>query len=160
MPEKKKERFVILVPIDKIGHNDPLTLALPLSATKTQAILGRVTLTVTTDGTSKILTLVDRQKEEDESQIRAFDASGASGTKGDRPEALLSTGLRAIGSVKQAQTMEVKHVKLRLDSLCLSLIHRKRELATIYIAEIIAEITENPKNTAIKFSVGYLQIDN
>lgn len=35
VPEKKKERFIILVPLDKIGHNDPLTLALPLSASKT-----------------------------------------------------------------------------------------------------------------------------
>ena len=35
VPEKKKERFIILLPLDKIGHNDPLTLALPVSASKT-----------------------------------------------------------------------------------------------------------------------------
>lgn len=147
------------MPLDKIGHNDPLTLALPLSASKTQAILGRVNVSVTTDGTSKVLSLKDWEEEEEE-QPQKEQETDASATKGDRPEALLSSGLRAIGSIKQAQSMEEKHVQLRIDSICLSLIHRKRELATVYVAQILTEVTEGLRNTAVKFSIGYLQIDN
>jgi hypothetical protein len=45
-------------------------------------------------------------------------------------------------------------------NVCVSLIHKKNELITIFISNIKAEIEETFKNTMIKFQVGYMQVDN
>jgi hypothetical protein len=45
-------------------------------------------------------------------------------------------------------------------NVCISLIHKKNELITIFISNIKAEIEETFKNTMIKFQVGYMQVDN
>ncbi len=45
-------------------------------------------------------------------------------------------------------------------NVCISLIHKKNELITIFISNIKAEIEETFKNTMMKFQVGYMQVDN
>jgi len=57
-----------LIPLDKIGHSEELTLAVPPSVSQSKAILGKISLSITTDGTSKILTIKDRVDELDEQQ--------------------------------------------------------------------------------------------
>ena len=57
-----------MIPLDKIGHSEELTLAVPPSVAQSKAILGKISLSITTDGTSKILTIKDRVDELDEQQ--------------------------------------------------------------------------------------------
>lgn len=111
-------------------------------------------MSVTTDGTSKILTIKDHEDhaEQQEDAIEVVSTPA----KGERTESHLSAGLRALSSSKEAQNMEVKHVQLQIESICLSLIHRKRELATVFIANILTEVTETIQNTAVKFNIGFL----
>jgi hypothetical protein len=45
-------------------------------------------------------------------------------------------------------------------NVCISLIHKKNELITIFISNIKAEIEETFKNTMMKFQIGYMQVDN
>ena len=47
-----------------------------------------------------------------------------------------------------------------MKNICISLIHKKNELITIFISNIKAEIEEKFKNTMMKFQVGYMQVDN
>jgi hypothetical protein len=47
-----------------------------------------------------------------------------------------------------------------MKNICISLIHKKNELITIFISNIKAEIEETFKNTMMKFQVGYMQVDN
>jgi hypothetical protein len=47
-----------------------------------------------------------------------------------------------------------------MKNVCISLIHKKNELITIFISNIKAEIEETFKNTMMKFQVGYMQVDN
>ena len=56
--------------------------------------------------------------------------------------------------------MKKKIGELRMQSICMSLIHRKRELMTIFTSGVLAEIEDNDDASKLKFSIGYIQIDN
>lgn len=51
-------------------------------------------------------------------------------------------------------------VDVLLDQVCLSFIHKKRELLTIFISKIQAILEDTEQTVTTKFNVGYLQIDN
>lgn len=47
-----------------------------------------------------------------------------------------------------------------MHSICMSIIHRKRELMTIFTSGVSAEVEDNEDASKLKFSIGYIQIDN
>ena len=56
--------------------------------------------------------------------------------------------------------LSVKLLDLRIKQMCLSLIHRKREVMTIFSANTMAKMKETPDLTNVTISVGYFQVDN
>jgi hypothetical protein len=56
--------------------------------------------------------------------------------------------------------VKMKMVELSISSITLSFIHRRCELMTIFISKMHTHITETEQLKNIKFSIGYLQIDN
>lgn len=51
-------------------------------------------------------------------------------------------------------------VEVLLDQVCMSFIHKKRELLTVFISKIQAILEDTEQTVTTKFNIGYLQIDN
>ena len=54
----------------------------------------------------------------------------------------------------------MKILDISVSKIVLSFIHKKCELMTVFISKLFTIITENREYKNIKFSIGYLQIDN
>lgn len=57
--------------------------------------------------------------------------------------------------------MQTKNVALQVHSICLSLMYKKSELLTFFVAGMkLAAEEERGGNTKIHFDIGYAQVDN
>lgn len=56
--------------------------------------------------------------------------------------------------------IKVKMLDLSINSITLSFIHRKSELMTVYMSKLNSHIVDTEDSKTIKFSIGYLQLDN
>jgi len=54
----------------------------------------------------------------------------------------------------------MKILDVSISKVVLSFIHKKCELMTIFVSKLFTNITETKDYKNIKFSIGYLQIDN
>jgi hypothetical protein len=60
------------------------------------------------------------------------------------------------------KTSEIKLSRLNLsvNELCMSFIHKKRELATLFFSKVQVALLETEEELRVKFNIGYLQVDN
>ena len=77
----KKDPHEILIPMDKIGHSEEISLSQFIDPSlkrqlkpgeKDIGLLGKVCINITTNGISKILTISDKQSEEEEDLKQAL----------------------------------------------------------------------------------------
>ena len=54
----------------------------------------------------------------------------------------------------------MKILDISVSKIVLSFIHKKCELMTIFVSKLFTNITETKEYKNVKFSIGYLQIDN
>lgn len=101
-----------------------------------------IVLTVETNGYTKFLKISD--KLEEERPVRGLEA-----------EHQLSKYLMPVDS-----EIKLRLFKIYIDQLCLSVMHRKKELMTCFIAKVQQVVEETKDALLVKFHVGYLQVDN
>jgi hypothetical protein len=139
----------MVVPLDKIGLCEDISLVqvpgngMTELQSFTSGIFAKVRITITTNGFSKILKIQDYQE--------------------DQPEVVPELNSRHDWHRYLNPALEGLHmstVEVLLDEVCLSFIHKKRELLTIFISKIQANIEDTQETVTTKFNVGYLQIDN
>ena len=53
-----------------------------------------------------------------------------------------------------------KLMEIRIESVCFSMVHRKKELITFFASSISADLEETDERTTVKFDVRYVQMDN
>ena len=53
-----------------------------------------------------------------------------------------------------------KLMEIRIESVCFSMVHRKKELITFLASSISADLEETDERTTVKFDVRYIQMDN
>jgi hypothetical protein len=58
------------------------------------------------------------------------------------------------------QALQMSTVSLSVNQMCMSFIHKKRELLTVFISKIQTILQDSEAQTQVKFNIGYLQIDN
>ena len=58
------------------------------------------------------------------------------------------------------QALQTSTVSLSVNQMCMSFIHKKRELLTVFISKIQTTLQDSEAQTQVKFDIGYLQIDN
>ena len=105
--------------------------------------LGNIKIRVETDGVTKILKVTEQRSENQLQRRNAFRFLDYK-LPGETP----------------SDTILEKALDITLKSICLSLIHRRRELATIFVSKVVMNVVESPHESQIKFSVDYFQIDN
>ena len=143
-------KYDMVVPLDKIGLREEISLVqVPEHGMTrelqsfTSGIFAKVRVTITTNGFSKILKIEDYQ----DYQVEVL------------PHFHSRHDLhRYLNPALQALRMST--VDVLLDQVCLSFIHKKRELLTIFISKIQAILEDTKQTMTTKFNVGYFQIDN
>ena len=100
----------------------------------------KIQISIDTNGFTKFLKISDVLEEEHEQAE----------TRADKLES----------SVAPVQEIRIKMVDLQICELTLSLIHRKSELLTLFVSKLQAHVTDTQETQTVKFSVGYLQLDN
>ena len=136
----------LVVPFDEIGIRDEIRLLQPAEGTDTKMAsipYGDIVLKVHTDGFTKILTIADKEDVERKEQLKRKALA-------DEMLFLLPTDSK----------MKMRILKLNLEKVCISVIHRKQELLAWFLSRVQAVVEESQDFRIIKFSVGYLQIDN
>jgi len=53
-----------------------------------------------------------------------------------------------------------KLMELRIQSLCFSMVHRRKELITLFVSGVSADVEETDERTTVKFDLRYTQMDN
>lgn len=51
-------------------------------------------------------------------------------------------------------------MELRIQSLCFSMVHRRKELITFFVSHVSADVEETDERTTVKFDLRYIQMDN
>ena len=72
----------------------------------------------------------------------------------------LNTTFNIIHNSANEIEAKMRMVDLSINKIVLSVIHRKCELLTVFVNKLNMHVTETEKQKQIKFSAGYLQIDN
>jgi hypothetical protein len=143
-------KYDIVVPLDKIGlHEDIALVQVPEHGMQkelqsfTSGTFAKVRITITTNGFSKILKIQDYL--DDQHEVVPYFHSRHDLHKYLNPA---------------LQALRMSTVDVLLDQVCLSFIHKKRELLTVFISKIQAILEDTEQTVTTKFNVGYLQIDN
>lgn len=113
--------------------------------------IGRVNISVYTNGFTKILKIIDQENE-----WRELEQLGRSENRGYN---LFNYNLPS-QLKKFEENIVSKLVEINLRSICLSFIYRKNELMTLYIQDVAVNLEDTEFKSNIKFNIGYMQIDN
>ena len=111
---------------------------------------------ITTDGHSRILIIEDF---EDAKPTLSSPVALNSNPVRDRFKYFTFT----LGDSKSGEAerlMQIKKVDFRMQGVVCSLIHRKKEILTIFMSDVIVKAEETPEFLNVWFSVGFLQVDN
>ena len=119
---------------------------IPLSAGNN----GRINVKVVTNGFTKMLVISDSNQEDDWVAIEKQNVNKKTQFK------FLNFEFFEQGKEEVAQRI----LELSIESIMISMIHRRRELMTFFISKIKADLEEVDSSYKIKFAVGYIQLDN
>ena len=144
--------------MDKIGHNEDINLFqiidkkimkemnIPASA----GHLGRVNVKVVTNGYTKMLVISDSRQEDDWIEDE----------KNKKEEANKFKFLNFEFFDQGDDHVKQRIMELSIESIMVSMIHRRRELMSFFISKIRADLEEISEMYKIKFAIGYIQLDN
>jgi len=152
IPNQNKRYTDILIPFDKIGHTEEVSLVHEVDMTNylgtkgtMPSFLYKLKISVVTNGFTKFLEITDVADQTKE-QMQDMDAS--------------NNTFNVINSADSQIEAKMKMVDLSIQNIVLSVIHKRSELMTIFVNKLNMHITETERLKQIKFSIGYLQIDN
>lgn len=100
----------------------------------------KVRVSITTNGFSKILKIQDYIDDHDHEVVPHFES------RHDLHKYLNPS----------FQALQMSTVSLSVNQMCMSFIHKKRELLTVFISKIKTILQDSEAQTKVKFNIGYL----
>lgn len=152
IPNQNKRYTDILIPFDKIGHTEEVSLIQEVDMTSILGIKGtmpsflyKLKLSVVTNGFTKFLEINDVFEQNDPSPLGS-----------DGREKNASSTCNVINSSDNQIEARMRMVDLSVQNIVFSIIHKRSELMTIFVNKLNMHVTETEKLKQIKFSIGYL----